>query len=284
MKKLVFLFFTLLTLCSCEKPYVGEDDMTSEQQGNLMVSVFQLEQTPFSAISRAPATETCTRLNFAVYQLDGTRVKQTNQQLSDAGFGATSFTLEAGTYQLVVVAHSSNGNPTMTNPAKIQFTNAQGFSDTFLYCDEVTISNDPVSLSLTLNRIVSLCRFVITDDYPEDVAKMRFTYTGGSGTFDAATGFGSVKSTQTLTFDIASNQKQYDLYSFPYASTECTIHLKTDALDAAENILFEREFDIPLTRNKITWFSGPYFIGGSESADVSVDINNAWEDEIHLTY
>lgn len=285
MRKLSYLLLSLLVFCSCEKPYTGEDDVTPEHQGNLIVSVFQLEQTPFSALSRASASEVCTRLNFAIYQSDGKKLKQTNQQLNEVGFGTTSFTLDAGTYQLVVVAHSSNGNPSMPDPTKITFKNADGYSDTFLYSQEITVADDPVSLSLTLHRIASLCRFVITDDYPEGVAKMQFKYTGGSGAFNAYTGLGSVKSTQTLTFDVTSNQKQFDLYSYPYMSAECTIHLKATALDETENVLFERDFDIPLTQNKITWYSGAFFVGGSAGmTEMSVDINNEWEDEIYMNY
>ena len=284
LKKTLLFLLSLLSLCSCEKPYVGEGSEASEPKGNLRISIYQLEQTPFSAIARTPAAEACTRLNFAVYQ-DGTKVKQINQQLSDASFGSASFLLEEGTYQLVVVAHSSNGNPTMTDITKIQFTNAQGFSDTYIYYSEVTVSGEPVALSLTLNRITALCRFVITDDIPATVKKMRFYFTGGSGAFDAATGFGNVASKQEVKCDVVSGQTTFDLYTYPYKSTEGTIHLTVTAMDAAESTLVERSFDIPLTRNKISWFSGPFFTGGgSGSTDVSVDVNTPWAGETHMNY
>jgi hypothetical protein len=40
----------------------------------------------------------------------------------------------------VVVGHSASGNPTMTNPAKIQFTNSIGYTDTFLYTEQVEVT------------------------------------------------------------------------------------------------------------------------------------------------
>ena len=271
----------LLSLFSCEKPYVDESPATP--QGNLVVSVFQLEQTPFSEYTRASASDACTHLNFAIYKGD-TREKQVNQTSDMADFGHASFQLEEGTYRLVVVAHSSKTNPTMTTPTKIQFDNSDGYSDTFLYSEEVTIASEPVNLSLTLHRIVALCRFVITDDYPAGVAKMQFKYTGGSGAFDAYTGLGCVKSTQTMTYDVTTGQKQFDLYTFLHDTTG-TIHLTVTALDATSNVLSERAFDVPLEQNKITWYSGQFFSGGnSQTANAGVVIDTRWAGETDQTY
>jgi len=281
----ILSLFTLLLL-SCEKPYIDEAAGTpATPHGNLTVSVFQLEQTPFSSITRTAPADACTRLNFAVYKPDGSREKQVNQTSTDADFGQATFQLEEGTYQLVVVAHSSNGNPTMTNPAKIQFDNSDGFSDTFLYSEEVTIGGEPLDLSLTLNRIVALCRFVITDDYPQGVAKMQFKYTGGSGSFNASTGQGCVKSTQQVTYDVTAGQKQFDLYTFPYQSQECTIHLTATALDVNSNVLHERTFDVSLECNKISWFSGAFFTTSNTTSTISsLNLNTAWAAESQYNY
>ena len=239
-----------------------------------------------------------TRLNFAVYDMTGTRVKQVNQtsaaadfgkasiqlaplRRSTADFGKVSFQLAPDNYALVVVAHSSDGNPTMTDPKKIQFKNAQGFTDTFLYYDHVTIGDERVNLWVTPKRIVALCRFVLTDDYPTGVAKMRFYYTGGSGAFDATTGLGCVNSKQSLSFDVTSGQKQFDLYTFLH-DTEGTIHLTVTALDVSDVELLQRDFDVPLVQNKITWVSGSFF---SNSMTIStVSINADWDGEYHLTF
>ena len=292
MKHSYFSFFTLsffiLLLSSCEAPYLADDDPSTPSAttpANLTLSVFQLEQTPFTDITRTAPADACTRLNFALYDASGTKVKQINQTSSDPDFGNASFQLEPGTYRLVVVAHSSNGNPTMTDPGKIQFTNAQGYSDTFLYSEMITIGQEPLTLSLTLNRIVALCRFIITDDIPATVAKMRFYYTGGSGAFDAATGYGSVNSKQDLKFDVTAGQKQFDLYTFPYKSTESTIHLVVTALDASGTELTQRTFDVPLEKNKISSLSGAFFTATpSHPSSASVTLNTTWSAETLLTY
>ena len=289
MKHVVTILLLFMVFVSCEKP-ITSDSGSDDSQGvkaddNLVVSV------PVDGLS-------FTRLNFAVYDMTGTRVKQVNQtsaaavfgkasfqlaplRRSTALFGTASFQLAPGNYALVVVAHSSDGNPTMTDPRKIQFKNAQGFTDTFLYYDHVTIGDERVNLLVTPKRIVALCRFVLTDDYPAGVAKMRFYYTGGSGAFDATTGLGCVNSKQSLLFDVTSGQKQFDLYTFLH-DTEGTIHLTVTALDVSDVELLQRDFDVPLVQNKITWVSGSFF---SNSMTIStVSINADWDGEYHLSF
>ena len=204
-----------------------------------------------------------------------------------ADFGRVSFQLESGTYQLVVVGHSSSSNPTMTNPAKIQFTNSTGYTDTFLYYGEVTVGEEAVDRQVSLDRIVVRCSFVLTDEaIPADVKKLQFYYTGGSGAFNAATGLGSVASKQTVTFDVTSGtQKQFDLYTFLHDLSD-TIALKVTALDASGNVLYERDFDVPMEQNHITWLSGAFFNGsGSSSTSVTgVTVNTDWAGETHLTF
>ena len=281
------LIVALCALVSCEQPFLGEDE-SEVTGGNLTVRVFQIEKTPFAGLTRGVDSvgEVCTRLNYAVYDEDGSRVKQVNQTSDAENFGTISFRLEAGDYMVVVVAHSANGNPKMTNSAKIQFSNATGYTDTFLCSGDVSINDEPVDMQVSLDRIASMCRFVITDDsIPAEVKKMQFYYTGGSGAFDASTGLGSVNSKQVMTFDVGQDQKQFDLYTFLHESSSA-ISLKVTALDANDNVLYEREFDVPMEQNHITWLSGAYFngSGSSASANIGVIVNTDWAGDIHLTF
>ena len=292
----MFALLIVFAVFACEKAIISDENESGATKGNLRVSVFQIEKTPFASLfpgsSQAAtrvakaASEACTRLNFAVYDQGGLRLKQLNQTSDMADFGHASFQLEEGTYQLVVVGHSANGNPTMTNPAKIQFTNSTGYTDTFQCYGEVTIGEEAVDYQVSLDRIVALCRFVVTDDIPADVRKMQFYYTGGSGAFNAATGLGSVASKQTVTVDVTDgSQKQFDLYTFLHEQSD-NIALKVTALDASGNVLYERDFDVPMQQNHITWLSGTFFNGsGSSSTSVTdVTVNTDWAGETHLTF
>ena len=285
-RKAILPLCILWTLASCQKISIEEDVVPETPNGNLIVSVSQLEQTPLYANTRTGLVDVCSRLNFAIYNLSGSRIKQINQVLGDTGFGTASFQLDEGTYQLVVLAHSSNGNPTMTDPAKIRFTNAQGFTDTFLYNDNITVGAEPQTRTLTLSRITSLCRFVIDGDILAGVSRMRFYYTGGSGAFNAATGLGSVNSKQDVKFDVTSGQKEFDLYTYLH-DTEGTIHLKVYALDATDNVLMEREFNVSLAQGKMTMYSGDFYGGGDfdyDSTKTGIYLNTDWDSEIKITF
>ena len=278
----------LLSFLACEKEIPGNQKGTDDENGNLKVQVYQIAEYPFSAITRMVGEDLCSRFNFAVYDMDGMRVKQVNQQSSDSGFGTASFTLEEGDYQVVVVGHSSNGNPTMTNLAKIQFTNAQGFSDTFFHYETVKVETEEKQLEVGLERIVSMCRFVIKDAIPEGVAQMQFYYTGGSGAFSALTGLGCVNSKQLMKYNVqaGATNTNYDLYTILHQE-EDAIDLVATAYDASGNTLYERKFEVPMKRNRITLVSGAFFEGsgaGSQGMTITIAINGAWDGEWNMSY
>ena len=103
LNNLLFYLLLIITCLSCEKPVIP-DTYQGDANGNLVVSVFQLEQQQFAGThTRAALADYCSTLNFAVYDADGQRIKQVNQKAADAGFGAVAFAVEPGTYQVVVV-------------------------------------------------------------------------------------------------------------------------------------------------------------------------------------
>lgn len=289
----ISMVFVLIVICamsvlvSCEKVATIEDD-SNDVSGNLRISVYEIEKTPFASLTRGavePIADVCTRLSFAIYDMSGSRIKQVNQEKGNANFGVAGFQLEEGDYQIVVVGHSANGNPTMTNLSKVQFTNTTGYTDTFLCYDVVTIGEENVDCEVSLDRIVALCRLVITDDIPLEVKKLRFYYTDGSGAFDAKTGMGSVASKQDVKFDVVAGQKQFDLYTFLHDPSD-EIALKVTALDGSGNELYNREFDVPMQQDHITWLSGAFFnvSGSSSTAITGVTVKTDWAGETHLTF
>ena len=285
---LIALLAGIFVLCGCEKA-INLEEIDNAATGNVTVNVYKIENEAFGVSSRGVVSDVCTRLNFAMYDAGGVRVKQINQKSGDKGFGAVSFELEEGSYQLVVLAHSSDGNPTMTNLAKIQFTNATKYSDTFLYYANVEVGDEPQTLNITLNRIVSLCRFVVNDPIPEGVAKLQFYYTGGSGAFSAMTGLGVVDSKQTMTFDVVpgTTGTVYDLYTFLH-HTDDQVDLVVTALGADGNKMYERSFEVPMEQRKITRMTGNFFTDEasveSHGAQVEISINSEWEGEVNISY
>ena len=197
MKKYMFIAFTLL-VAACEKPILDED-VVSMKEANVILHMTQYEQEAFGnsgnrAATRAATgiTELCSRLNIAIFDDEGTKVKTVAQKEGDASFGTVAMTLAAGTYQLVVIAHNGEGSATITSTEKVTFPNNK-VTDTFYYYGDLVVTSEVQSYDLTLTRAVAMFRMVLTDDeIPSTVTKFKFYYTGGSSTFSPSAGYGCV--------------------------------------------------------------------------------------------
>ena len=104
MKKYLFIALAVL-VAACEKPILDED-VVSMNEANVILHMTQYEQEAFGnsgnrAATRAATdiTELCSRLNIAIFDDDGTKVKTVAQKEGDASFGTVALTLAAGTYQ-----------------------------------------------------------------------------------------------------------------------------------------------------------------------------------------
>ena len=73
----------LLSGVSCEKMNLSGK---ADEEANVVLSVCSIEQTPFKQLTRATLADVCTRLNFIIFDKDGVRVDQKNQELGDDGF------------------------------------------------------------------------------------------------------------------------------------------------------------------------------------------------------
>ena len=270
-------FFTILcsamlgiAVTSCEKPILDENEtnrqeQTKDQKGNVVIRVSDFRLIPADEATRAVVdiTTYCTRLNFVVYK-DGVKVEGRSQMAGDSDFGETTMSLEPGTYKLLVLAHSSNGgNPTLTDPENIPFTNALGFTDTFCYYDDIVVTNEPKTHEVMLNRASTMLRFNITDEAPSNLKYMQFYYTGGSGVLNAVTGFGgSVNSQQKVLINVENSIDDLPplkIYTF-LQEDEGTLDVTVTAMDADKNTIIERKFEnVPVKRKMVTDYTGTFF-------------------------
>ena len=107
MKKYLFIVLALL-VAACEKPILDEE-MVMKKEANVILHMTQFEQTAFTRAA-TDITELCPRLNVAIFDADGTKVKTVVQKDTDSDFGTVALTLAAGTYRLVVIAHNGEGS------------------------------------------------------------------------------------------------------------------------------------------------------------------------------
>lgn len=278
--KIYAMLVILLLITSCEK-YVSVNSTTASKDGsnNVTLHIVAYEHrkfTPFSAPPRhslgdsrssEPSADNdytladiCKKISFAVFYGDE-KVKTINQSISEENFGTVNFSLQEGTYDIVVIAHSGTGNCTISSPEKITFTNNK-VTDTFYYYGSLEVSEDtPTEKEINLTRAVGMFRLHINDEIPNNAKQFKFYYTGGSSTFDAVTGSGCVNSKQTEYKTIDKNTKDYDVFTFPHNPIK-KIKLDITAQNASGTTIASNLFEnVTVERNFITTYSGNFFSG-----------------------
>ena len=261
MKKLLFAI-SILTLTACEKPILGEDEVgDSATEANVILRFTQFEQEAFTRAA-TDITSLCSRLNIAIFNSEGTKVKTVAQKEGDSDYGTVALSLAEGTYQLVVIAHNCEGSATITSTEKVTFPNNK-VTDTFYYYGDLVVTSEQQSYDLTLTRAVAMFRLVLTDEnIPSAVAKFKFYYTGGSSTFSPKDGYGCVNSKQTEIRTVASDGV-YEIYTLPHTEEDVLTKLTVTALDANDNTIKERIFEnVPVVRNQVTRYTGSFFGSG----------------------
>lgn len=259
---LALLFLSLLS--SCQKVVLDEEEhrTTPDQGVTVTFRIASLEQIPFDAVAGSRGTDVsaaCNRINLAFYQ-NNSKIKQINQESSEASYGTLKVDLLPGTYKVVLVAHNGSKNATMTDPEKITFD--YKVTDTFYFCDDIKVGSDS-TCNLQLSRAVAMVRFMTEDALPPAVKTMRFYYTGGSSTFDAVHGVGCVNSKQHEEFDVSPDMVgkpgTFEIFTFPRSDSK-SLKLQVTALGDDTTVLKDMTIDeVKIQRNMITQYRGNFF-------------------------
>ena len=276
----------LITLCvlslfSCEKVVFDvEEDASAVEAGNVTIKASMFNIVPFDDTRAVQnIADYCTKLCFVVYQ-DGEQKKKILQKKGDDDYGQVSMSLAAGTYQLLVLGHSSSGNPSLAHPEKIQFTNATGYSDTFYYYADLEVSEQTETHSISLQRAASMLRINIVDEIPANAERIRVYYTGESGVFDAEAGWGgATNSKQYIFYDVASRQAPITVAAYTFLRNETgTLNVILTAYDADDNVLAEKELkDVPMKNHMVTEYTGSLFSSSLWEQDFSFSAETEWE-------
>ena len=269
---------------ACEKPVLDEAPTPPDGgEANVILHFSQNESGQGWGATRGATdiTELCDRLNIAIFDADGTKVKTIAQKRDDASYGTVALSLVAATYKLVVIAHNGDGSATITSEEKVTFPNNK-VTDTYYYYGDLVVGAERQSYDLTLTRAVAMFRLVLTDEsIPSNVAKLKFYYLGGSSTFSPKDGYGCVNSKQTEIRPV-STDGIYEIYTLPHTEEDVLTKLTVTALDANDNIIKERVFEnVPIVRNQVTRYTGSFFGsgGGGEtgSGDFRMTADPDWD-------
>ena len=294
--RLGFLAALLLMVCtSCEKMVIDEENPSSEQTGNanLVLRVSKSSFHPYDGDTKAvvDVSEYCTRFNFVLYQ-DGKKVKAVTQTKDEAGndFGQVAMTVSTGTYQLMVLAHSSvGGNPVLSNPEEIQFTNALGYSDTFCYYGTIEVTTEQTTHDILLQRATTAVRLNFDEVFPDNMGNMKIYYTGESGVLNATTGYGgTTNSKQEKIVNMSSFAGQHTTYSLPIYTfmrqDAGTLNIKITAYNNEGGVIVERSYeDVPIEHTKATDFEGEFFEHETEPS-FSFKLETDWQVATTIRY
>lgn len=271
----------VLILCGCEKMVIDDDVYSKgDNGGNVTLHITSTDGATRSSV----ISDVCGRLNVAVFDAGGQKVKAIAQTVSDAGFGSVSLSLTAGSYTVVAIGHNCTGSATITSADKVTFPNNK-VTDTFSYFGRLTVTGDRQDVDIRMKRAVAMIRLHLTDEMSamDDVTQFKFYYLGGSSTFSPSAGYGCVNSKQTE-YRACSDDGVYCLYTLPHAANDVLTKMTVTALDASDNALGEIIIEnVPVTVNKITDCTGNVR-GGSGSITATITVDADWAGVSNYTY
>lgn len=233
-----------------------------EGLGTVVVRTEAFDFLPFDTRTSYSLADVSSRMSYALfYCSSGEKVMAAKSQTRDvAGYGTFELSLKPDRYVLVTVAHNGDGNCTITSPSEVKFSGNK-VTDTFVSCDTIEVQEGLQTADIKVSRRVAMFRMQMDDVLPQDVAQLKFFYTGGSSTLDAAKGYGCVNSRQTEVLDVPAQAHEaagstFGVYTFPHADSG-TLKMVITALDAAGSAVTELELPaVPVRIGEVTRYCG----------------------------
>jgi hypothetical protein len=291
MKQSFFVAGMILLAASCsnERVELAENALVERAVAPVTVSVsgFSITQEGFAG-TRGTAVSTYEGVNvltLAFYDAsDGSQVfKQTQVKDNPAAgetFGQFSTTLAIGNYTMVVIANGGHNAVALTSPTEATYGENRVL-DTFVNTQTVTVSSTAaVSVSATLDRVVTALAVLSTDNRPEGVTHMRLTYSGGGKGFNPTTGLATSNDgfVNLMDYPTSNVNTTTAMGGFLFLATdEQTMDVTIETLDAADgNVLFSKTVTgVPLKRNRQTTLTGAIYSNARVEAN-SFEISGDW--------
>lgn len=282
--RIMSVVLAAVLLAGCEKVIMEEETQgLSETDGNVVLMVAtEPQHTGRDVVTRAvqELSAVCQRLNVAVFDADGKKVKTVSQAASDADFGVVGLSVAPGTYKVVAVAHNCTGNATITSTEKVTFPNNK-VTDTFCWYGTLTATADRQEVAVILPRCVAMLRVVLTgSSLRDDIASVKFYYLGGSSTFSPSAGFGCVNSKQTEV-RAWNDAGVFELYTMPHSAEDVLTKVEVTAYDAGDNVVAEGLLEnVPVALNRVTQYTGDLFGSGGGTVGMTLTIDPTWDGDM----
>ena len=290
MKQSFFVAGMILLAASCsnERVELAENAVVERAVAPVTVSVngFSITQEGFAG-TRGTAVGSYNDvkvLTLAFYKTDDDSEVYKHTQVKGslaAGetFGQFSTRLGIGSYTMVVIANGGQNAVALTSPTEATYGENRVL-ETFVNTQTVTVSSAAaMSVSATLERVVTALAVQSTDNRPADVTHMRLTYSGGGKGFNPTTGFATSNTGFVNLINYTGNANTTTTSGgFLFLATdEQTMDVTIETLDAADgNVLFSKTVTgVPMKRNRQTTLTGAIYSNARVEAN-SFEISDGW--------
>ena len=287
--KIIITLAAIALLSACS---IKEDRIDCLAPVKVHLDGFSISQEELPATKATnPATYSAVNaITLAFYDAEGTEVYKSTQSKSDGStyttFGDFDLSLRMDSYTMVAIAYTTkDGSPfELTSPTSAAFTGAHVY-ETFAYTQAVDIEDtDPVELSATLDRIVSMLSVISSDTKPSNASSVRMILSAGGKSFNPTTGLATVNTgfANTVTISTAVGVSSTSSTCVFLASDEQTMDVTIEVLDEHENVLFSKLVeDVPFKRNRKTKLMGNIYSASSSSSFL---LDTSWLDEETLSF
>ena len=268
MKKILFLAATaLLMACSNDSDSVFNGSAV-ETEVTLTFSPYDMEP-----MTRAAVSEFATHLDVWLYE-SGNESAAVHQSSGDAGFGSVSVTLnKTKTYTLYAVAHRCADDATLADGV-ISFPDDK-VTHSFYYTTTFTPS-EVSNLACAMQRIVAQFRLEITDDIPDDVAKMQFTIANVFDRWNIGSG-GTHQLDRTSSINYNGTSSIFNVYAI-VTDVSTTQDITVVALNENDQPVQSRLFSaVPLRNGYKTTYQGTFFVDSPLSMTFTASDWNSYD-------
>lgn len=269
MKKAILMMLLVAMVAACEKPAIdiaGTKNVTFAVSGDF-------KNPHFTRSMMADGKE---MTDLLVYDYMGDAlVQELHQTVDDENFGMPNLSLAYGDHQLYFVA--SRGQGLSVSNTVVSWTKP---SDTFWASVAVSVSNNsPAEQAVTLNRVATCLRLIVTDKVPAGVAMLTVKPTQWWRSIDYTSGLALQASNEEIEITVPSS----------YIGTEGQLIAKTYCISDEDEwmtdvVLSAKDADgntigsvtitqAPFMRNRVTEYSGRLF---SSSSGMTVSLNDTW--------
>lgn len=279
-----------LSSCTDAEEVSNPEVLTDQAKVSVHVSDFTIsfDDLPATRAAVDPSSYNVVKAITLAFYSGTTEVYQSTQLKSETtSFGHFSLSLPMGSYKMVVLGydHYDDDALSLTSPTAAEYT-SDHVRETFAYTRDVNITSaSAVTLSATLNRIVSELKIISTDNKSEGASTVRTTFSAGSKAFNPSTGLAMadtgfsniVGASQPVGAPTTSNN-----FLFLTTADEQTVDLTIDVLDALGNSISQREVsDVPLKRNRVTILRGSLY---TSSTTAAFQLETSWLPDQELTF